>query len=307
MTRVDICVCTFQRPGVTQTLASLMALDVPDGCDARILVIDNDVHPSAKAPVEAFAARAPLPVRYVHCPAGNISIARNGALHASDARFIAFIDDDEQAEPHWLAALLKRRAVSGAAVVLGPVEPRFEATAPNWVRRAGLHQTRPVWREGEIRTGYTCNVLIDREHPALAGRRFDVRLGQSGGEDTDFFSGAHSAGARIAYAEDALVTEAVPPERTRFRWLARRRYRMGQTHAHVLTERLGHPRWTSLPLAASKALACGMLALATLPIAHRRNVALLRATLHMGVVAGLVGHRGLRLYGFAKPASGAAE
>lgn len=50
MTRVDICVCTFQRPGVTQTLASLMALDVPDGCDARILVIDNDVHPSAKAP-----------------------------------------------------------------------------------------------------------------------------------------------------------------------------------------------------------------------------------------------------------------
>ncbi|MEL6518466.1 MAG: glycosyltransferase family 2 protein, partial [Pseudomonadota bacterium] len=140
---------------------------------------------------------------------------------------------------------------------------------------------------------------------ALADRRFDPGLGQSGGEDTDFFSAAHAEGARIAYAEGAVVKEPVPAARTDFRWLARRRYRMGQTHAHVLTTRLGHSRWTALPLALAKAAACGTLGLATLPAPRHRNPALLRAALHLGVVAGLAGHRGLKLYGLTQPTLGA--
>ncbi|MEL6798340.1 MAG: glycosyltransferase family 2 protein [Pseudomonadota bacterium] len=305
MTRVDICVCTFRRGSLVETLASLMALDLPGDVEASVIVVDNDTTPSAEAAVTQFAATSPLPVRYLHRPAGNISVARNGALDASGARFVAFIDDDETAQAGWLRALLKQRAISAAAVVLGPVEPRFADGTPDWVRKSGLHATRPVWRGGEITTGYTCNVLIDREHPALADRRFDPGLGQSGGEDTDFFSAAHAEGARIAYAEGAVVEEPVPAARTDFRWLARRRYRMGQTHAHVLTTRLGHSRWTALPLALVKAAACGALGLATLPAPRRRNPALLRAALHLGVVAGLAGHRGLKLYGLTQPTLGA--
>lgn len=304
MTGVDICVCTFQRDSVTETLASLMTLEVPAGIAARVIVVDNDVAPSAQARVAAFAEQAPLPIRYLHAPAGNISVARNAALDAAEGRFVAFIDDDETATPGWLAALLHESTTSGAAVVLGPVAPEFDASAPAWVRAADLHATRPVWRGGEICTGYTCNVLIDRTHPALAARRFDPMLGQTGGEDTDFFSAAHRDGARIAFAPDAVVTEAVPLIRTSFQWLARRRYRMGQTHSHVLTTRLGQRRWRALPVAFAKALACTGVALVTLPIAHRRNSAFLRAALHLGVVAGMAGHGGLKLYGLTQPTDG---
>ena len=56
MTGVDICVCTFQRASVTETLASLMTLDVPAGTAVRVIVVDNDVAPSAQARV------APIPI-----------------------------------------------------------------------------------------------------------------------------------------------------------------------------------------------------------------------------------------------------
>ena len=58
MTGVDICVCTFQRDSVTETLASLMTLDVPAGTAVRVIVVDNDVAPSAQARVAAFARDA---------------------------------------------------------------------------------------------------------------------------------------------------------------------------------------------------------------------------------------------------------
>jgi hypothetical protein len=53
----------------------------------------------------------------------------------------------------------------GAEVVLGPVDPVYPEDAPDWMRATSVHATRPVHVRGEIRTGYTCNVLIDRHRP----------------------------------------------------------------------------------------------------------------------------------------------
>jgi hypothetical protein len=102
-------------------------------------------------------------------------------------------------------------------VVLGPVDPVYPDTAPDWMRAAAMHATRPVHVRGEIRTGYTCNVLIDRARPEIRALRFDPALGRSGGEDSDYFARIVLMGGRIDYAPDALVTEPVAPERLSFR------------------------------------------------------------------------------------------
>src|SRR5690606_19160150 len=150
--------------------------------------------------------------------------------------FLAFIDDDEEASTEWLLLLLMIAEATGADAVLGPVRARYGADAPDWMRRGDFHSTSPVWVGGEIRTGYTCNVLLRRASPALAGRRFNLALGKSGGEDTDFFTHMHRAGGKIAFAANAVVEERVPPGRARLSWLARRRFRMGQTHGRLLAE-----------------------------------------------------------------------
>ena len=294
--RIDIAVCTFRREALSETLASLAHVIVPPDVRLGIIVADNDAEPSARARVEAAKTRLAMDVRYVHCPAGNISIARNACLDNSSADFLAFVDDDETVEPQWLDRLLTEAEKENADVVLGPVRALYAADAPGWMRRGDFHSTRPVWLGGEIRTGYTCNVLMRLAAPSIAGRRFDLALGRSGGEDTIFFDQVHAAGGRIAFASEAWVDEPVPASRATFPWLARRRLRMGQTHGRLLAERQEN-RIAAASIAAAKCTACfaGAAALVARPVP--RNRFLLRGLLHAGVVGGLFGARAIEPYG----------
>ncbi|MCJ8151386.1 MULTISPECIES: glycosyltransferase [Shinella] len=296
--RIDIAICTFRRTALTETLTSLSQLIVPAGVRLGIIVADNDVEPSARDRVEAAMPMLPASILYVHCPAGNISIARNACLEHSDADFIAFVDDDETVEPLWLDALLAAAGKRRADVVLGPVRAVYGQGAPDWMREGDFHATRPVWVNGEIRTGYTCNVLMRRAAPSIAGRRFDLALGRSGGEDTAFFSAVHAEGGHIAFAAEAWVKEVVPAERACLSWLARRRLRMGQTHGRLLAARHeGASRLSAAALAAAKSAVCfaGATAFAFSPV--RRNRFFLRGLLHAGAIGGLFGARAIEPYG----------
>lgn len=295
---IDICVCTFRRRELADTLRSLAAMDLPMGYRIGIVVADNDEVPSASQLVADLAQELPLPIRYVHCPARNISIARNACLDASSADFVAFIDDDEKATGSWLKRLVETAQATSADVVLGPVKARYGAGAPGWMQVGDFHSTYPVFVEGEIRTGYTCNALLRMEAPSIAGRRFSLARGQSGGEDTEFFDQVFGAGGRIAYASEAWVEEPVPHARASFSWLTRRRFRVGQTHGRLLgSKRPGMGLLGELARASAKAGYCFAAAGLTAFQPVSRNRSLLRGVMHMGVLSGLVGVRELRLYG----------
>ncbi|MDQ0458375.1 glycosyltransferase [Rhizobium paknamense] len=296
--RIDIGICTFRRQELRATLLSLAMIDVPEGVSLRIIVADNDQSPSAAALVDGLRQSLPWGICYVHCPAGNISIARNACLDASDADYLAFIDDDETASQTWLTALFKVARDSGADAVLGPVQAVYGASAPGWMSKGDFHSTFPVFVGGDIRTGYTCNVLLDLKSPRLEGRRFNLALGKTGGEDTEFFTHIHRQGGKIAYAGEAWVNEPVTEGRASFNWLAKRRYRMGQTHGRLLMEKSGAlGRVKQVPLAAAKAAFCFAAALLTVFLPVRRNRFILRGLLHVGAISGLLGFREIHQYG----------
>jgi succinoglycan biosynthesis protein ExoM len=296
--RIDIGVCTYRRPQLERTLRSLGALQLPPEATLRIIVADNDAEPSARRLVGAVAADLPFEVRYIHCPASNISLARNACLGAANGDFLAFVDDDEEVAPDWLAELFSMAGTSGADAVLGPVQALYEDGAPGWMREGDFHSTVPVWVKGDIRTGYTCNVMLRLASPSVEGRRFDLSLGRSGGEDTEFFTRLHDAGGRIAYAPNALAREPVPASRARFGWLAKRRFRSGQTHGRLLGG--GRPAAALMPqllLATAKAGYCAGATAISAALAQRRNRYALRGIMHAGVVLGLLGVREIRQYG----------
>ncbi len=63
---IDICVCTFRRPELADTLRSIAAMDMPSGFDIRVIVADNDDAPTAEPLVTTLARELKLPV---HIPA----------------------------------------------------------------------------------------------------------------------------------------------------------------------------------------------------------------------------------------------
>ena len=296
MTSIDLCICTFRRAHIADTLQSVAALALPTGYNLHVIVADNDETPSARELVEQTAGETGLSVSYLHAPARNISIARNACLAAATAPLLAFIDDDELATPGWLEAAVAELTASGADAVLGPVRAIYPAGSPAWLQTGDFHSTAPTWVGREIRTGYSCNVLLKRLAGPFVNRRFRLDLGRTGGEDTVFFAKAFQAGAKIAYAEAALVTEPVTRNRLSFGWLLRRRFRAGQTHALLLLE-AGHGRLASLGKASGKLLACCCMAAFSVARPGRARYWVWRGMLHAGVVAKLLGGGVLEQYG----------
>jgi succinoglycan biosynthesis protein ExoM len=291
MVSVDICICTFRRPFLAETLRSVAALAI-EGVAVRVIVADNDAGGSARELVASMSQDFRWPITYVHAPAANICIARNACLDAASADYVAFIDDDETVSAQWLIQLLDTALQTQADAVLGPVHAVYDAAAPGWMVAGDFHSTLPVQVNGAIRTGYTCNVLIRRAEP-FASLRFDLALGQSGGEDTDYFYRLTALGGRIAQAPEALVFEPVPADRAAMAWLIRRRLRMGQTHGMLING----ARLPAAAIAAAKAGYCVAMTCLTAfsPIGRRKN--LLRAVLHMGVIGGIMGVRQASHYG----------
>jgi succinoglycan biosynthesis protein ExoM len=304
--RIDVCICTYRRRELGGALLSIGALRVPANAAIRVIVADNDVVPSARERVYSLAERIPFDVVYVHCPASNISLARNACLENSNGDFLVFIDDDQTASEDWLTELLASAEATGADVVLGPVLAVYPDDAPGWMKRGDFHSTSPVWVNGEIRTGYSANTLLRRASSHVAGRRFNLALGQTGGEDTEYFARLHQSGGRIAFAPGAKVYEPVARNRTQFSWLVKRRFRSGQTHGRLVGERhRGLAVMPQIGLAAAKAAYCFAAAAALAVVTEKRNRSILRGVMHAGTVGGLLGIREIRQYG--EPAEGQAD
>lgn len=287
---VDVCLCTFRRASVRQTLASIAAQQ--GAPRLRVIIADNDDIPSAEASVNAAARELGLAITYLHAPARNIATARNACLEAASADLVAFIDDDEIAPPDWLAGLIA--GLGQDDVVFGPVQARYQPGAPAWVVRGDFHSFGPVVRaNGDIDTGYSSNVLFRRS--AVGALRFEPSLGRTGGEDTFFFAQLHAGGARLGFCPTAMVYEPTPSERATLPWLLRRAFRSGQTHARVLRAQ-GQGAFAIAAPALAKAFYCALGALARVlsPVGVRRF--LIRGALHLGVVAKAFGAADLELY-----------
>ena len=294
--RVDVGVCTFRRESVARTLASLGAQKLPSDIRLRVIVADNEPLPAAEGRVRAAAFAAKLDLAYVHAPAHNISIARNAVLDALDADYLAFIDDDQEAAPDWIAALTKAIETQDCAAVLGPVTALYPPETPGWIAKGDFHSFGPVRVHGRILKGYSCNVLIRTEAIRRCGLRFDPALGRVGGEDDDFFYQLTDCGGIIGEAAEARVYEAVPPSRATLGWLLKRAFRSGQSHGRRQLRRAPPARFVQLALAGMKGAAClaGAAATAISPVRGRKW--LVRGALHAGAAARIAGIKEVQMY-----------
>lgn len=225
MRRVSVLIPTFRRPdGVLRAARSVFAQRFDSALD--VVALDNAPEHSARAALEQLAREAPCEFSYGHEPRPGVSHARNAALKLARGDLIAWLDDDEEAPPHWLAALLVQRDASEADVVFGPVR----GSAPETIHRAyferlysrtGPEQSGPI--EHPFGIG---NSLMTRA--ALGDAPFDPRANETGGEDDLLFARMKRDGARFAWAADAWVTEHIDAQRLRVRHALKRAFAYGQ-------------------------------------------------------------------------------
>ena len=294
---VLVAVCTFRRPEqLLVLLRSLEAQRLPGRVCLRVLVVDNSSGLEARSAVEAFTDRSVLPVDYAAHGAGNISSGRNEALRrvSEDVDLVAFVDDDEIADPDWLAGLVSAQARTDADVVTGPVLASYPPSTPDWLRSDVLFSVVGPDPGAWVQEAVTGNALLRAAVIRSLGLTFDTDLGGSGGEDQLFFRTARAQGARLWFEPSAVVRETVPADRLSLRYLLRREYRKGNTLGLLDRSRPGWPagRPVRRLMSAVYWTATGVLAVLASGVARDRTataVGLMRVARSFGMVSGLRG------------------
>lgn len=284
-TKVVLAVCTYARPlDLEKLLTSFLSLEIDSQTEPSVVVVDNDRQRSAEAIVANFREAFPWPVTYVHEAEPGIPFARNRALlEARNAKYLAFVDDDETVDPRWLVELLEVARLTGAEFVQGPVVMSVEDSRDSWWLQCTFFKQKRFENLGPRTESWTNNVLVDLDFVRSKGCRFDPKLRYDGGSDTLFFQDVVAAGGMGRFAAKAVVYEVQKKERLNWKWATQRQYRYGISRAN--TVRLRKPFSVVLPYCVASGTAMFILGTFTL-------------------LRGIVGGRVLRANGVALIARG---
>lgn len=247
---VSIILPTFRRPeGLKIALDSLMSQSAGD-LAMEIIVADNDPKGSAKTFVSKFAKSAAIKTRYLHVPEPGVSNARNGALAAAKGRYLAFLDDDQDAGKDWLKTLVGISQKYEAALSFVPTlaripgQSKYDEYFTDFFSRQG-----PKLEEGVIPEFFGCgNSLLDTHLCTLPNPPFDVEMNETGGEDDLLFSELQEQGITIAWSRNAVCYEDIRPHRATPEYIKVRSFAFGQGPVQICYEStprnwLGIAKW----------------------------------------------------------------
>ncbi|MHC1623667.1 MAG: glycosyltransferase family 2 protein [Candidatus Methanospirareceae archaeon] len=230
--QIAIVVCTYNGAETLGAALTCMIRQETDGMfDFDLVVVDDGSTDGTKDVVAEVMAGSPVMVRCISTEGKGVSHARNRGVAESRGEWIAFFDQDQLAESHWLRVLYVTALTTGADVVEGPRDlalPQEQLSNLSSVCRRTLGE-RIGGPEPHKTHGRTCsctgNVLISRKVFNVIGG-FDESL-LRGGEDWEFFRRVRKAGFDIWYAPRALVHHLIPSERLTETFFKRASLRVG--------------------------------------------------------------------------------
>jgi glycosyltransferase involved in cell wall biosynthesis len=262
---VSVVVCTYNRAAfLRDTLASLRKLETA-GIRHELLVVDNASTDETPAVIAEAMRQTPQLVRGVHEPQPGVASARNRGICEARGKWIAFFDDDQVADPQWLAELLAMAQQKSCRCV------------------GGANRLRIVGGQ-EVNLPAPCMALlsctIDPSQPRLYHRRFapgagnllvqrsvfdEVGLFHEGlreaGEDADLFRRMSAAGVVGWFTPRAISYHVVPAYRLEEPYL---RWKAVRNGGHVA--RRNWQEWGRLMYLAVLAARVGQTAVWHLPL-----------------------------------------
>jgi O-antigen biosynthesis protein len=218
---ISVVLCTRDRPArLANCIRQLSRQDYPS---YEIVVVDNAPADLDAVPTVLKTLDTSVSVRYVLEPRAGLSWARNTGWHNARADIIAFFDDDEVPDKHWLAEVVRGfSATSNVGCVTGVVLPAELKTKPQlWFEEFGGQSKgrgfdREVFDAGHPQNplyplppfGAGANMIFRRE-VLLEIEGFNVALGVGtpamATEDTFAFTRTLLAGHAIVYQPTAIT------------------------------------------------------------------------------------------------------
>ncbi|MFJ8577965.1 glycosyltransferase [Micromonospora sp. NPDC093277] len=235
---VVVCVYTERRwPQIVRAVGSVLAQDRPAA--QVVVVVDHN-------PALLKRVRATFPELTVVANTGRrgLSAARNTGLARAIGEIVAFLDDDAEAEPDWLARLLPHYQNERVLAVGGHAVPAWEEERPRWLPPefdwvVGCSFTGQPTEVAPVRNVIGCNMSFRRSVlERTAG--FDPALGRVGRtpvgcEETELCIRVRQLepDGMVLYEPAARVQHRVTVDRATWRYFRQRCFSEGRSKAVV--------------------------------------------------------------------------
>jgi glycosyltransferase involved in cell wall biosynthesis len=228
---ISVIIPTFHRPdGARAAVQSLFAQK--NAPKFEIILIDNDANATSSEVAKELAAEAAQKnINFIYKiePRPGVANARNTSLNFAKGEFVAFLDDDEVAFENWLSALLEAHKQTGAEVVFGPIEARFNQGCSKPQSYYSNFFSRKL--DGESRIidePWGCGNSFMHRQKVLSGEcPFNIATNETGGEDDLLWRDVIANGYKFGWAKDAWVYEDVPKNRANLGYTTKRAFAYG--------------------------------------------------------------------------------
>lgn len=246
---VSVVICAYTMDRWSQVTSSVRSVlrQSPEPLEV-LLVVDHCPELESKARAEL----APLGVTVLaNTRPRGLSGARNIGCRVARGDVVAFLDDDAEADPGWLAAHAAQYLDDEVLGVGGLVTPRWETAPPAWFPLefgwvVGCSYVGQPSGPADVRNPIGANMSFRRRAIEAAGG-FAESLGRIGASATGCEETELSIrvarlfpGGRIVQEPSAVVHHHVPSTRGRWSYFRRRCWSEGRSKAWV--SRLADPR-----------------------------------------------------------------
>ena len=218
MDLISVIIPTYNRADWLCDALETLSRQNTKGFEYEVIVVDNRSTDDTQSVVETLALSYPVKLTYVYEPNEGVAPARNHGIREASGDYLAFMDDDELAEPGWLLGLYdaiksKQAVCAGGAVHLDMTDA--EANKLGDRRRRALRERREdggaVREMGPREYPGTDNLIVARHLLDSVGV-FDESM-RCGGSDNDLTIRIRKANNRLWFAPNAIVRHRVGPER----------------------------------------------------------------------------------------------
>ena len=227
---ISVIVCTYDRCKLLGlALDSLATQTTSDLFTYEVIVVDDASADDTCAVVMRCSDSSSISIRYIRADGHGISAARNIGIKNSSSEWVAFFDDDQLADSHWLLSLFRAAKETRSWCVGGRRLLRF-MEKPEFDFDRTCRTTL-----GEIDYGPERMICSAKNSPAAGNLLLKRALFESigtfdesvtnGGEETDLFIRVRRAGMDPLYVPDAIAYHLIPAYRTKdeyFRWASLR-------------------------------------------------------------------------------------
>lgn len=265
--QISAIICTFNRAHYLQKSLQSLIDQTLDASNYEIIVIDNRSSDETKKVVtEEFTNTSNL--RYLYEPIQGLSQARNTGWQNAKGKYVAYLDDDAIASPHWLEKIVEvfETTVPQPGMVGGKIEPIWESPMPEWLsKNTSVYLALLDWSDSPM-TSTTrqllagANVSFPR-HLLEEFGGFDVNLGRKANkllsnEEILLWHQLKTRGYCCLYHPEVAVRHHIQASRLNQNWFVRRLYWEGVSDAllKVHLESLSFKERLKLAVSSTRAL-----------------------------------------------------